>query len=382
MSGHSILPPSSAGIWGKPDGCTAWPMQAQCYPEVEPHPEAAIGDASHEIGAKLIKQSAVGSNARNWSQFEETLAANDLEFTEDMFDGAVIYADDVAEVMRSTGCFVPHVEGRIAIPGIHEVQFGTPDCWLFDKSMGRLYFWDYKFGHRDVLAFENWQGVNYLAGILPTLGVPDLNITVHLRIVKPRVFHSNGPIDEWVVPAVELRGYFNQLHAAAHEAMGVNAVCRTGSHCRDCTARYDCTPAIHAGLGLYELAMKPTPMELTPQALGLQLAIVSRGRKQLEYLESALEEQVKGLIKTGKPVPGWEAEPSFGRETWAKPIDEVIALGKLLGKDLRKDGAKTPNQARTLGIDDAVISAYSETPRTGLKLVPDNGNKTRQVFMK
>jgi hypothetical protein len=123
-------------------------------------------------------------------------------------------------------------------------------------------------------------------------------------------------------------------------------------------------------------------VELSPEALGVQFAIIQRARKQLEYLESGYEEQIKGLMRSGASVPGFRVEESVGRERWAKPIEEVVALGDMLGHDLRKRDAITPNQARKLGIDDAVIMAYSEKPRTGTKVVADNGNKAKQVFSK
>jgi hypothetical protein len=55
-------------------------------------------------------------------------------------------------------------------------------------------------------------------------------------------------------------------------------------------------------------------------------------------------------------------------------------MGDMLGKDLRKKEAITPKQAIKLGVDETVIKAYSTQPRTGVKIVPDNGNKAKQVF--
>ena len=82
-------------------------------------------------------------------------------------------------------------------------------------------------------------------------------------------------------------------------------------------------------------------------------------------------------------MPGWVVEQGIGREKWGKPIAEVIALGDMLEFDLRKPvDAITPNQAKKLGVDESVITAYSTKPRTGLNIVSDNGNKAKQVFKK
>ena len=386
---HSIIPPSSAGIWGKPDGCTGWVLMSQMYPELEETPEAKEGEASHEIAERMNNANTRGRvGYPTKEEIVGAVASNGVVFTEEMYDAAEMFADDVAMVMRDLSVFGgPHlgIEKRVEAKRIHELSYGTTDAFIYGKNKGKLYIWDYKFGFEVVEAYENWQSINYAAGIIEELeinGLVDQYTTVHIRIVQPRAFHRDGPIREWVVKASDLRAHFNILHNNANEALGPNAKTRSGSHCKHCPARHACPAALTAGTRLYEVAAKPTPVELSPEALAVQYAIVQRARKQLEYLESGFEEQIKGLIRSGANVQGYHVEEGVGRERWAKPVDEVIALGDMLGHNLRKGDAITPNQARKLGIDDAVIKAYSETPRTGLKIVPDNGNKAKQIFSK
>ncbi len=386
---HSIIPPSSAGIWGKPDGCTGWVIMAQTYPETEESIESKEGTASHEIAERMNQANArarIGYPTKE--EIVGSIASNGVVFTEEMYDAAEMFADDVAMVMRDTSVFGgPHlgIERRIEAKRIHELSYGTTDAFIYGRNQGRLYIWDYKFGFEVVEAYENWQSINYLAGIIEELeinGLEDQYTTVHVRIVQPRAFHRDGPIREWVVKASDLRAHFNILHGNAHKALGPNAEYKTGSHCKHCPGRHACPAALKAGLGLYEVAAQPVPVELGAEALAVQYSIVQRARKQLEYLESGFEEQIKGLIRSGANVQGYRVEEGVGRERWAKPVEEVIALGDMLGHDLRKGDAITPNAARKLGIDDAVIIAYSEKPKTGLKIVPDNGNKAKQIFSK
>lgn len=387
---HSILPPSSAGIWGKPDGCTGWVLMAQTYPETEETVEAREGTASHEIGAEIITDAKTNRVQRHTAKdWVGITASNGVLLTEEMFDAAKEYADDVITVMRRTGVFGGpdlRIEQPVQIPRVHEINWGTPDCSIYHKLGNALYVWDYKFGFEVVEAFENWQAIDYVAGLLDELeinGHLDQHTKVHIRIAQPRAHHRDGTIREWVVMASDLRGHINTLSANAHKALGPDAEFHTGNHCKHCPGRHACEPALKAGLGMYELTAKPVPVELSAEALGVQLAIVKRARKQLEYLESGFEEQVKGIIRSGALVSGWAVEQGFGRETWGKPIAEVIALGDMLDFDLRKPvDAITPNQAKKLGVDEAVITAYSTKPRTGLKIVSDNGNKAKQVFKK
>lgn len=387
---HSILPPSSAHIWGKPDGCTGWVQMAQTYPDTEESQASREGTAAHEIGAQLITDAKTNRvQNHSASDWVGITASNGVLFTEEMFDSAKEYADDVIRVMRKKSIFGGEhlrIEQRVEIPKVHEINWGTPDCCIYHAAGNALYLWDFKHGFEVVEAFENWQGLDYLAGIIDLLGIDghtDQVTTVHLRIAQPRAFHREGTIREWVVTASDLRAYFNTLNANAHEALGPNAKFRTGSHCKYCTGRHACPAALKAGLGMYEAVSKPVPVELSPDALGLQLSIVKRARKQLEYLESGFETQASALIKKGVMVPGWSVEQKIGRQKWDKPVEEVIALGYMLNLDLRKPvDAITPMQAKKLGIDDAVIMAYSTHPRTGLAIVPDNGNKAKQVFKK
>ena len=386
--GHSILPPSSAGIWGKPDGCTGWVAMTQQYPDLLDNVEAAEGEAAHEIGACLIDAHAHANTAQlNADRYVGTLHDNGEPYTQEMFDAAEIYADDVATVMRASSVFGGDnlgIEKQLTIPLIHEQSWGTPDCWLFDRKNGELYIWDFKFGHLVVEAYENWQMMNYIAGLITLLqidGVAEQHITVYIRVIQPRAFHHDGVVREWKTTLVNLRGYFNILRANAEKTLSDDAECRTGSHCKYCSARHVCTPALQMGMSMYEFVGKPTPVELSPQALGVQLMMINRAAEAVKLLQTGFNQQVESVIRSGKLVPGFRTVTGKGREKWDKPPSEIIMLGEMLGHDLRKtDALITPKQAVKLGIDEAVISSYSVTPSTGIKVVPDNDNKAKQVF--
>jgi hypothetical protein len=363
------------------------------YPDIEETEASRQGTASHEIGERLITAATRGGvSAPTWETLDGQAASNGELFTEEMFDGAEMYANDVKSVMQSTGVFGGDnigIEERVEAPQIHELSFGTLDCRLLDVANMRLYLWDYKFGRVPVEVFEILQLINYYAGLLNKItrvpGYIDQQLTVHFRVVQPRAFHREGSIREWVVKASDLRGFINQLHDKAEEALGTNAICRSGPQCWNCSARLNCDVAIAAGPALYNLASTPQPVTMSPHAMGLQLKFTQSAIKHLEKIESALKEQVKGTVRSGTLVPGWLTEMGSGRLAWNKPDAEIIALGELLSTpdnviDLRGKKPITPTQAKKLPIDEAVISAYSDKPRTGLILVPDNGNRAKKVF--
>ncbi len=383
---HSIIPPSSAHIWGATNGCTGWVQMSRQYPELESSVESDEGTAAHEIGADLITSYTTGGSL-TFKQFESRQADNGVVFNEGMFDAADVYATDVRDVMIKTGVFGGEnfgTEHHIHAKGIHELSEGTLDQFIFNAKNKHLYIWDFKYGHGVVEVFENWQLINYVKGLLEQIGVngsEDQQFTVHFRIVQPRAFHSDGMIREWVVKASDLRSYFNILEMNAEIALGEDAKCVSGPHCKHCSARHVCKAALECGINLYEVVSQPTPQELSNQALSVQLSIIKRAKKQIELLETGFEEQVKSIIKSGEIVPGWVIKQGYGREKWDKPIAEVVAMGEMFEKDLKKPiEAITPVQARKLGIDDSIIKAYSVKPLSGLKVTFDDGSKTKQLF--
>lgn len=390
MSGrHSIIPPSSAGIWGKPGGCSGWVIMSQQTPVLNETTQSTLeGETSHEVGAALIKTMAHrGSSSINKDDYINKKSSNGIIIDDAMFSGALMYADDVNEIMRKTGVFGGEylgVEKRLTMPAIHDLSFGTIDSCIFDQRNGELYLWDYKFGFVMVEAFENWQLLNYLAGLIDLYNISghaDQHITVHFRIAQPRAYHYQGSIREWSANLAELRGYFNILKANAEKSLSNDSELNTGSHCKFCDCRYNCPAASKAGFNLFEVTEKPVPQQLSIEQLSVQLALVKRALEQLSSLEIGYEEQITHMIKNGTLVPGWLLENGKGRETWRGSTNEVIILGDLLGHDLRKpDNVITPNQARKLGIDPAIIKEYSHIPNTGLKLIRDNGNRARQYF--
>ncbi len=385
---HFILPPSSAGIWGKKNGCTGSVKMAQKHPQKTVNPEARIGDASHEIGQFLIKKAQLYCFDIDWSELDGQHAQNDELYSKVMFDGAKIYADNVIDIMRKTNVFTGDhigVEQRVYIDRVYKGQYGTPDFWLYDAKTNTLYIWDYKFGFGIVEVFENDQMINYVVGIFDYLkidGLMEQSLTVHFRLIQPRGFHRKGAIREWIVKATDLRGHFNRLYIKAAKAMGNDAELHTGSHCRHCSARLNCAPALKAGMDLYELSGKVKSQELSLEALSVQYTIIKRAIKQLEYLEIAFDSQIKTLIRQGKMINGYGVEPTTGNQVWNKPVKEVVSMGDLLGFNLRNEKAITPKQALKLGVDTNVIKEYSNTPHTGYKIVTDDINNAREIFSK
>lgn len=372
---HAWLAPSSADIWGAPDGCPAYPRMAAAYPEEDDTPESREGTAAHEYVARVLNGNAptVGR-----------IAENGHPFTDEMVECAEGLLADV-ETWRFSciGAFV--VEQRLHMPEIHPtLNWGTCDIGGADMTNRVLYVRDYKYGHRYVDAWENWQLIDYGVGLFRHFGIHESQWhlwTINAGIFQPRCYHPEGPRKIWICSGARFVELVDSLAYAARKATEPDAPMHTGEHCRDCSARYDCPALIQAGGASVDLSMRGVPQVLTPQKAGLVRRHITDAIQRLEALQSGLDAQIAAYIRSGKHVPGVDLVAGQGREYWTVPTDEVAALGTLYDKKLIKAPEPiTPAQARKLGVDESVISAYSDRRNGELKVTAVDDNRAAKAF--
>ncbi len=360
---HAVLAPSSAHIWSR---CAASVALRQLYPEPDDTDEAREGTAAHWYVSELLQGRDVPLG---------TAAPNGEPITAEMVDCAQGILVDVRDTYYAQaglgGDPQMYVETRLYMPIVHEQNWGTPDVVIIDRPRKKLFVWDYKYGHRFVDAVGNLQLIDYAIGALREFPCADWpHWTVQINIAQPRNYHRFGPIREWQTDGrTVLDTYVPQLYAAAKVALEPDAPYQTGEHCRDCPARHACPALQHAGAIAMDVSLRSAPVDLPPHAVGLELRQIDDAIRRLKARQTGLEEQAIGLIRSGTAVPFFTAQHSVGRERWTVPAAEAFALGELYGVDLRKPPEPiTPNKARALGIDEAVISAYAERPRGAVRL--------------
>lgn len=374
VTAHAVLAPSSAARWV---ACAGSVLLAALYPEEETQ-ESREGTAAHWGAYELLYGRPIDVGL---------VAPNGVTLTEEMVEAAELYVQHIDDTLARYGLTreVLHVEERVDIPLVHELNWGTPDAWFYSPAHGVLVVFDFKFGHRFIEVFENWQLVDYTSGILSRLGIDGLTdqaVRVDLYIVQPRSYHKDGPIRLWSVIASDLRPLFNMLRNAAEASQMPNAKCTPNPECEFCPGRHACEALQRSAYKAAEMAGLSVPVELSPAALGLELRMLQRARQLLDSRITGIEEQTLATIKRGQLVPGFATEPTEGREAWNKSVAEVVALGELFGVKVGKPAVITPNQARKAGLPADVVASYCERPQRGLKLVVDDGSQARKVFGK
>ena len=376
MTQHSPIAPSSAYRRWR---CTASTRREALFPDVEDPEHSREGTAVHWGGAEQLCGRLVDVGQ---------IAPNGVVLTDEMVDAIDEYSGWIEQFLAPFG-MKPRdgfIEQPVQIPRVHPQSWGTPDfyAWLptIPGAPLRLIVADLKYGKRFVEVFENPQLIEYAAGV--THGLDDLNPGVEITFVicQPRSYHRDGPVRTWTTTLAALRAHINIASNAAHEALGDNARAQPGrTQCRDCKARHACVELQNAGYAAMDEAERSLPLELPPAALALELVKTDEALALLEARRSGLEQQALALQKAGKRVPGWTLTHGVGRETWAVPHGQIIAVADAMGVDVRKPAAAiTPAQARKAGLDPDLVAGLAHRPPGEAKLERVTEERLRRVF--
>lgn len=344
--------------------CAAWPQAQYDNPRAdnEVSDEREEGTQAHKVFTSIMLGNGIPENT-------------DVEM--------VNHAKEAASALHS---LIPQngwrVETELRGKAVHDSQnWGRPDAigW---KGMD-LHVAEYKYGHRFVSEFRNWQLLNAAVVELGNAknidGLVEQKVNVHLHVLQPRCY-GHPPFRTWTLPAGELRAFANLLRGAADAATRMDRRATPGPHCYGCRGAHACSVLRQSALVAIDSSARPAPQSLSPDGVGTMLTLVQIAQDRLAALQQGLQTQAEFHARKGSQIPGWKMESVPGREHWTAPDEEVIAMGKLFGKDLSKPKVITPNQARQVGIPDFVLSSIVARSPGPLKLVPDDGKKAAQVF--
>ena len=376
---HARLSCSGAVRWAP---CPGSLTLEEKFPETGPTEESLEGDAAHWV---FSSQAIFGEGFVAVNDF----APNGVAVTQDMIYGTEILLNDIDEACRgdpnaSVGLAI---ESRVVSDVIHPENWGTPDAWVFIARIMTLYLWDYKYGHEFVDVFKNWQFLNYVALILDTLkvnGSTDQDITVIMRVVQPRYYHGEGPVREWKVKASDLRGYFNQLRAAAYEALEPNPRTISGSWCTHCRGRHACKALKNSSMAAIDYIDNAVPELLNDGSIGIEYKMLKEAQDRIKSRLSGVAADMEARIRAKHNVVGFTIEHTYGHKKWVGDLEEIAIMGDMNGFDLRKPlDLITPTQALAKrGIDADLLAGFYETPKNGSKMVEQSEAHIAAVFKK
>lgn len=380
MTAHAFLPPSGAASWLH---CPKWALVNAVSPS--PTTDAAEeGTAMHELGELILKDALRGINTPAAKYVGHTF--NGIEIDEEMAEAVQVYVDYCLELCRKFSIFGGNllmVEGRVDIPSIHAQCWGTLDFGLYAPEKRVIHVVDFKGGMCYVDEYENWQLICYLIGLLDKYkinGELDQVTDVVATVVQPRAYGHGEAVRSWTLKASDLRGYANKLRQAAELIWSGQGHAQAGEHCHHCPAKLECNAFLRSAFNAVDVAGTLQTMGLKDSELGPALDLVATARKRIEQMHDALEEQAKHVLRKGGVVADYGLSPAYGRQKWNKPVEEIIRLGQLLGKDLAKPGVITPKQAEKLGVDPSVISVYSSRTQQGTKLTKLTQKQLERLF--
>lgn len=421
MSVHAPIAPSALAL------TVACPASVGMQASVTPLPP--IDEELEGTAAHWIAQQYAAGYARDWpvgAKFKS--GGQDWTVDLDMVTGATMYA-------AACGGLHPdlRLEDSVRISEIHPLHcWGTPDAWRFFPN-ARLAFtpdyitrnavefpreWcetkvldafnagklkvlrdvDYKYGHRYVEVFGNFQLIGYASGVMERLQLSELDddLWLHFVIVQPRCFHKDGSVRHWIVHVSAIRAYLNQAASAAREALGEGASLRDGKPraitnegCLDCKANHDCAVFHRLSNAIVEYSGSAERIDMPITSMGQQLAMVDVAMERLEARRTGLAARVKASLSAGVSVPYYHLTPGESRLVYKDDVDvdEFVGFAELCNVEVRKKPTKkdllvTPKQAIQLGIDATAMTSYAHRPPAALKLARDDSLTVSKVFSK
>ena len=354
MSKHSVLPPSSASRRVQCRGSrkleTLYPRQDSAH--------AREGCAAHWVALQALTGKIVTTGDKT---------PDGEVITAEMTEGAALYVDYVKTITQSLDKDGVDFEAPLVAPSVHPQAWGTCDCFAYDDKNRYLHIIDYKFGHRFVPVYENWQLIYYAIAAIDTRGFSAETIVFH--IVQPRYYGANKKIRSWGITRGELLKYTNFLKRVEAEALEDNAKLKTGSECAFCSARHACTELQETAAFIADFNRATGAYDLSPQKLGYELKTLLNAQELLNARITGLSEEAESRISQGNRVPGFMLQPGRSQQVWNNSAQEIIGMGKQWGVNLAKPlEALTPKQALKTKIPEAVVTQCSKIIPGGLKL--------------
>jgi len=343
---------------------------------------AEEGIEAHRIAAEILKN--LNTSYKYAKDLNKLLKMCNKNFR--LLTDLSLYINDVIKTLKQEN-LSPHllnIEKKLQIHNIHAQCEGTPDCYVYSPIQDTLFVWDLKYGHYPISAFENYQLLEYAAGIIHTENFINFKPTTRiiLSIIQPRDYNSKIGIDRWGVTFEQLKDkYFPYLKKIEKLAVSENPKTSAGPHCNFCKAKTSCLTLKNSAAFISDIAKHDPNKIMHNDSVGRELQNLKKIQKILEARRMALEEIAVNNLKRGIAVENYTLKSKLSNRKWAYGIEEVLNLGRQFNVDLLKSPELiTPAQAKNLGIPDKTVDKFSTRTQSSLKLTEVKDNFLQQLF--
>lgn len=339
------------------------------FPDATGSDESEEGTAAHWLLAEYLSGRVHPAG---------TIADNGIPVTDEMVRHVTPFVESIQSVAKTVKSSHLQVERRVFAKSVHADNWGTCDAFLIDVPNKIVYVWDFKFGHGFVDHVGNWQLVDYAQGVIDSHALIPGDYRIDMTIYQPRCYQAGQPLRTWSISGPEHAVLVDKLRMAA-KLVSPNSAATTGPHCTHCRGIPACEANRRMAGFIYDLSLKTSDDLPAPKALGEEYTLLLESQARLKARLVGLE----AAISANPAGTGWVVEQKEGREKWASPVEEVIALGDMMGVELRKPlEAITPVQAREKGLDAEVSKAYSIKTKGEPKLVKATASAAALAFSK
>ena len=385
-NGHSELSPSASERW---INCPGSVRLSEGLHE-DPSPYAAEGTAAHVVAEWLVKgektleeiKALVGTTIRTWDGF-------DVEVTDEMVDGAVLYRDTIEKdlaALRAEGRPAPvaaQAEEKVCASSVDKELWGTSDYTIFQKG-NKLKVYDYKFGKGKVVdPEENTQMSTYALATMDTLAGEAFD-EVELAIVQPRAPHAKGPVRRWITSVAWLRGFRERMRASVAKTREPDpyANLKAGKWCFFCKAKGRCPEIKKAVVAQAQVDFSVVPVPAA-RVKGLpsvdamppeKLAMALSWQDVVVAWFDAMHAKARGLLEAGVHVPGYKLVEGRSTRQWNADAGAVVAALSLLCDE---DDLLTPRELKSPAQVEKVVGRGKlekmnlvRKPKGGLAVAP------------
>lgn len=230
---------------------------------------------------------------------------------------------------------------------------------------GKLHIGDLKYGYGIVEVKNNWQLIGYAIGEVIRRKMSFDAIV--LEIYQPRPHHEDGHIRQWEITYNELLAFKEQIEQKFLEIKNGDNKLNTSDNCKYCKAVTVCPALSKAAYNALEYSMEFVVDNISETELSRELDLVKRAEDLIKIKKDSIQQLAVNRIKSGKIIPNWVTETSYGNRTWKSNMSPKV-IETLTGRKATEEIMLSPNELEKQGVPKDFINHMTERKFLGQKL--------------